>query len=320
LYLFAFRLHGNGWLLFMLTILLFIQPYAWQMRYAPFLWFLPFACLLSVPEKRNSLLWIPFSLALVNSLGVLCLFAGVQWIVSQRIDRIFRPHSGEPVLLDQSVFEYNGIFDRFGITQKYANPEETNFYRLNSELGSLSRGRTPDGVNLSFAEDLLPVPEAPLVFTEEAALPWLKMSEGLMPVKVSSDLSSRVEWRTYANKVKFYMSLDKEPDSDWELVLDGAAFDEGRSAVRELSVLVFVNNQQIGTWKIGGSSRRESFPIPRKLMEESFQDEMRLVTLMLRLPDVPPLIENYFEIATCGLRLNGMQIRPSEIGAEVFLP
>jgi hypothetical protein len=45
--------------------------------------------------------------------------------------------------------------------------------------------------------------------------------------------------------------------------------------------------------------------------EESFHDEMRLVTLMLRLPDVPSLIENDFEASTYGLRLGGMQMRPS---------
>ena len=237
--------------------------------------------------------------------------------MSQTLRRNCSPYAGETVLLDRTVFEWNGIFDRYDIKQKYANPEETVFHRSVVELGFLAGPRSAAGVNLSFAEDLSPVPETPLVFAEEAALPWLTMSEGLMPVKVSSDLSSRVEWRTYANKVKFYMSLDKKPESDWELLLDGAAFDEGRPAVRELSVLVFVNNQQIGTWKIGGSSRRESFPIPRKLMEESFQDEMRLVTLMLRLSDVPSLIENYIEIATHGLRLNGMQMRPLEVGSQV---
>jgi hypothetical protein len=136
------------------------------------------------------------------------------------------------------------------------------------------------------------------------------MSEGLMPVEVSSDPVSRVEWRTYADKVKFYMSLNKEPGNDWELLLDGSVFDKEHSVPRELSVLVFVNNRQIGTWKIDGSPRRGSFPIPQKLMEESFRDEMRLVTLMLRLPDVPSLIENYLEVSAYGLRLNGMQMRP----------
>ncbi|MDR2180648.1 MAG: hypothetical protein LBP21_10090 [Synergistaceae bacterium] len=310
LYLLAFRLHGNRWLLLMLMILLFIQPYGWQMRYIPFLWFFPFVCLLSVPEKRCYFLGIPFSLAIVNSLGVLYLFASSQWGLSQEIAQIIRPHSGEPVLLDRSVFEYNGIFDRFAIRQKYANPEETDFYRLNVELGSLSRGRTSTGTNISFMEDLLPVPETRLVFAQEAALPWLKMSEGLMPVEVSSGLPSRLEWRTYADKVKFYMSLDRKPESDWELLLDGAAFDDTHPVPRELSVLVFVNNEKIGTWKIGHDFKRESFPIPQQLMEKSFHDDMRLVTLMLRLPDVLSLLENQLEVSTYGLRLTGMQMRP----------
>jgi hypothetical protein len=218
--------------------------------------------------------------------------------------------------LDRTVLEWNGIFDRYNIKQKYANPEETVFHRSAVELGFLAGPRSAEGVNLSFAEDLSPVPETFLVFAQESALPWLKMSEGLMPVEVSSrlplssDLYSRFEWRTYANKVKFYMSLDRKPESDWELLLDGSVFDDGRSVPRELSVLVFVNNQEIGTWKIDGNFKRESFPIARKLMEESFHDDMRLVTLMLRLPEVPSLLENYLEVSTYGLRLNGMQIRP----------
>jgi hypothetical protein len=311
----VFYFRKSAWLLFMLLLLLFIQPYAWQMRYAPFLWFLPLAFLLPVPNERRYLLWVPFSVALINTFGVFCLFTGDQWMLSRIIRQVCAPHAGETVLLDRSVFEWNGIFDQFGIKQKYANPEETFFGRLAPELGSLSKARTARGVNISFAEDLLPVPETPLVFAEEAALPWLKMSEGLMPVEVSldlsSDLTSRIEWRTYADKVKFYMSLDKNPESDWELLLDGAVFDEGRSAPRELSVSVFINNKQIGTWKIDGNSKRGSFSIPQKLMEESFRDEMRLVTLMLRLPNVPSLIENYFEVSAYGLRLDGMQMRPS---------
>jgi hypothetical protein len=174
------------------------------------------------------------------------------------------------------------------------------------------------GVNLSFAEDLPPVPETALVFAEEGALPWLRMSKGLMPVEaVSADAAPQIEWRTYADKVKFYMALDKKPESDWELLLKGAIFDEKRSVARELSVLVFINNQEIGTWRIDGNPRMNNFLIPQKLMEESFNDDMRLVTLMLRLPDVPSLIENHLDASTYGLRLSRMQIRPLDAEPRV---
>jgi hypothetical protein len=314
----VFHFSRDGvWLSILILSMLFIHSQAWQMRYVPFLWVLPFVWLMPVPNKRAHLLWVPFALALVNTFGVFGFFAGHNWTLSQALRRNFSPYAGETVLFDRTVFEWNGIFDRYNIKQKYANPEETVFHRSVVEVGFLAGPRSAAGVNFSFAEDLLPVPETPLVFAEESAFPWLKMSEGLMPAEVSSGLASRIEWRTYANKVKFYMSLDREPASDWELLLDGTVFDEGRSAPRELSVLVFVNNQQIGTWKIGGDSQKESFPIPQKLMEESFRDEMRLVTLMLLLPDVSSLVENYFEVSAHGLRLNGMQIRPSEIPPQV---
>jgi hypothetical protein len=45
-------------------------------------------------------------------------------------------------------------------------------------------------------------------------------------------------------------------------------------------------------------------------MEESFHDEMRLVTLMLRLPDIPSLAESKGAVSAYGLQLNGMQFRP----------
>jgi hypothetical protein len=312
----AFRFYrGSAWLLLTLLVMLFIHSQAWQMRYVPFLWVFPFVCLLSVPDKRAYFLGAPLLLGFANAFGVFYFYISHNWVMSERIRQNFSPYAGETVLLDRTVFEWNGILDRYGIDQKYANPEETVFFRGAVDVGFLAGPRSPEGVNFSFAEDLPPVPETPLAFADVSALSWLKMSEGLIPAEVSS-LSSRVEWKTYANKVKFYMFLDKEPESDWELLLDGAAFDEGRSVKRELSVLVFINNEQIGTWNLGGASQTKTFPIPQKLMEESFHDRMRLMTLMLRLPDVPSLLENYLEISTHGLRLDGMQIRPLGAGSS----
>ncbi|MDR2179704.1 MAG: hypothetical protein LBP21_05315 [Synergistaceae bacterium] len=72
----------NAWLLIMLSAMLFIHSQAWQMRYVPFLWVLPFACLMSVPKKRSHLLWIPFALALVDTFGVFGFFASHNWTMS----------------------------------------------------------------------------------------------------------------------------------------------------------------------------------------------------------------------------------------------
>ncbi|MDR1377280.1 MAG: hypothetical protein LBJ22_07185, partial [Synergistaceae bacterium] len=311
---------GEVWLLSMLLVMLFIHSQGWQMRYVPFLWVLPFVLLLPTPEKRAYLLWAPLSLALINTFGVFYFYISHKWVMSQTLMRNCAPYAGETVLLDRTVLEWNGIFDRYGITQKFANPEETVFHRGAVDLGFLAGPRSAEGVNLSFAEDLPPVPETPVAVDQESALSWLKMSEGLMPVEVSDPFSrvDRIEWRTYANKVKFYMFLDKRPEGDWEISLDGTAFDEGRSVKRELSVLVFINNEQIGTWNIGDVSQTKTFTIPRRLMEESFRDTMRLVTLMLRFPGVPSLLENYLEASRYGLRLNGMQLHP--LATEVEIP
>jgi hypothetical protein len=314
--LLIFRLRGNGWLLFMLLILLFIQPYAWQMRYVPFLWLFPFACLLSVPDKRNLFLWIPISLAIANISGMFYFYITYDWQVNLFVRELCAPHEGEVALLDQSIIEYDGIFNRYDIRQKYANPEETDFYRR-AMIGSLSKSRTAEGVNISFADDLLPVPETPLVFTEESAMPWLKMSVGLMPEEAlnSDDIWEEI-WITYADKVKFFMSLDREPQGDWELLLTGAAFDRSWGTRRELSILVFINNQQIGVWNVDTTQRTATFRIPQELMEESFRDEMRLVTLMLRLSGVPSIMENKGAVSNYGLQMDGMQIRPCEEGLD----
>ncbi|MDR2528961.1 MAG: hypothetical protein LBD04_08085 [Synergistaceae bacterium] len=294
---------GVGWLLSMLLTMVFIQPYAWQMRYAPFLWFFPLTCFLSIPEEKKYFFYIPFCLALANTLGVFALFAEAQWNISRTIEAVCSIHRGQPVLLDRSVLEWDGVFDRFQIRQKFANPEETNFYSPAPELGSLSRARTDRGVNLSFVEDLLPVPEDFLDFTDGNALPWLRMSEGLMPVDAVND---QVVWRSYADKVKFYMALSREPWGDWELSLEGQTFGGG---ARGLTVLVSVNHQEVGIWRPDEEFRVEKFSIPQILMEESSRDEMRLVTLTLRLNEVPSLIENFLEPSSYGLQLKGFQLK-----------
>jgi hypothetical protein len=309
--LFLFHFRGNGWLLLTLLALLFAQPYSWIMRFAPFLWIFPLACLMSLPEKRSVFLWIPLSIAFVNTVGVSYIEISSTWRYSNLIKRTCSRNAGDIVMLPQTIFEYDGIFDRYVIKQRYVNPEETDFFRRDTDLGLLSGNRTMIGVNFFFREELLALPETPIVLAEEAALPWLMMSEGLMPAgAIALDYTMKTEWRTYADKVKFYMSLDKEPKEDWILTLKGAVFDDRWDTKRELEVQIFINNHEIGTWQIDKNSSAKTYTIPRDILRESFEDETRLVTLMLRLLGVASFYENDGNATTYGLQLEEMQICP----------
>jgi hypothetical protein len=65
--------------------------------------------------------------------------------------------------------------------------------------------------------------------------------------------------------------------------------------------MLYINNSRVGTWQIDKNSSSATFTIPKALLEESFRDETRLVTLMLRLKRDAP---------TYGLQIERMQIRP----------
>lgn len=299
-----FRLRGNGWLLLLLLTLVFIQPYPWAMRFAPFLWIFPSACLMSIPEKRAAYLWIPLLVAFINVLGISYFTIDNAWLYYYNLNRICSSFAGETVMLPQSIFEYHGIFDRFGIKQKYVNPEDTYFYVENVNFGSLPGARRHNGVNIFLKRDLPPLPENSVVFAEKAAFQWIRMSEGLMPFEtVDMNYLRKTEWLTQSNKVKFYMSLDKEPKEDWELLLKGAMFDTKGSYDRELNISVFINNHEIGQWQADINTKTVRFTIPRDVMEESFNDETKLVTLMLRIQR---------EDMTYGLQIEEMRFRQKE--------
>ena len=185
-------------------------------------------------------------------------------------------------------------------------PIGRDFYRDNCGLGHLVTAYVADGVNIFFKENLPPLPEVPLVFSEETALPWLEMSEGLaLAEKPGRDLASKWELRTYTDNVNFYMSFDKELKEGWELTLKGSAFDLRQDGIQELTVLVFVNNSLIGIWQIDKNSRSSTFKIPQALMKESFEDEVRLFSLTLYIPDVD------YSPSAYGLQLEELHIRPS---------
>jgi len=300
--IFGFR--GNGWLLLTLLTLIFIQPYSWIMRFAPFLWIVPLACLMSLPEKKGFYVLLPLSIAYINIFGVSYYMINGAWQYYYQLNRVCSTFAGEIVMLPQSIFEYHGIFDRFGIRQKYVNPEETNFYVENVNFGSLPDFRRPDGVNIFLKRHLPPLPESSIVFADNRSTQWIRMSDGLRPFETIGPNYSRVtEWLTYKDKVKFYMSLDREPKEDWELTLKGSVFDTTKET-RELKILVFINNREIGTWQVVKNTGIVTFTIPKELMEESFKDEVRLFTLMLQLQREAP---------TYGLKIEEMRINEKRL-------
>jgi hypothetical protein len=304
---------GNLWLLLTLLLLTFIQPYAWVLRYVPFVWLLPFVCLASIPKKKEVFLTIPLLIAFVNTGGIMYFMLRYQWNFSQITRNSFEPYRGETVFLDQSIFEFDGILNRFDLRQKYVNPEEVVFYRY-PLLGHLAQGRSSAGVNIFFPEDLPPLPEFPMFLSDGNAsdgnaLPWLKMSEGLVPAEDYREGLPVTVWRSYGDRIKFFMRVAEKPASDWRLTLQGRT----HAAVRrraELNVTAFINNHPIGGWKVGRESSEQNFIIPRKLLEDSFAGDGQLLTFMLRMPAVSSGGLSVWGTSSFGLELERLEFHP----------
>ncbi|MDR1731968.1 MAG: hypothetical protein LBR61_07725, partial [Synergistaceae bacterium] len=298
------RGRGNLWLWLTLLLMTFIQPYAWTLRYAPFVWLFPFLCLDTLPERKGLFLSVPLLLALFNTGGMAFFFCRYQWSFNGWIRELLEPHQGETVFLDRSIFEFDGVFDRFHIKQEYVNPEEIVFHR-NPGLGHLAQSRTGTGVNFFFAEDLLPLPEFPLSLREERALPWLKMSEGLIPVEDYQEGAAVTVWRSYSNRVKFFMKVDRKPEGDQILTLTGKEY-PATALLPDLSLVVFVNDRSLGTWTVlrTGDTER-AFVVPRNLLEEAFESEGHLLTLMLRIPSISSGAQSGGR-SSCGLELKSI--------------
>lgn len=315
-----FGLRGNGWLLGLLAALLFVQPYSWLMRFAPFLWVLPSACLLSLPEKRSFLIWPPLFVALINVAGVTYCAVSQAWVNSRGIGEVCSLFAGELVMIPQTIYEYDGVFERYGIRQKFVNPEETDpaAHAQGVGWGRLSGPRLENGVNMFLKRDLqlVPLPERTVVFSQRAGYPYRVMSEGLRRVssiqRHGGYAYEKERWLSRGNTVKLYMAVNEDPSGDYELLLKGAMI-AGRGSPELLDVRVFINNQEIGVWQLKKSEGKESsitLAIPQALLAESFADESRLVTLMLRLEGVPRRADP----AQTALWLEAMRIRPRENG------
>jgi hypothetical protein len=302
-----FRKETQGWALFTLFLMLFIQPHAWQMRYAPFVWCVPLVALLSVPAKREYLLLIPLLVAAANVGGVVFFHAGTQVSIARKTLDLLLPRRGGTVLLEKSIFEYDGVFDRYSMRQKFVNPEETFFYRF---PGLALLGQNPDGlsVNMFFEEELPPPPDFPLVFSDDAILPWMLMSDGIAPLMDETAYPPVERWRSYNNRIKLYMRMMDRPRSDWLLTLKGMPWDVSSPRKRSLSVWVFVNNQVVGHWIADETGNGTTLTIPRKLLEESFEDSPQLLTLMLCMPEVSA---RGGDASPLGLEMKELYLRPA---------
>lgn len=310
---------GNGWLLLTLFLMIFMQPYGWYFRYSPFVWFLPFVFCLTVPSGREYLLAVPIIIAFINTVGVAYVFTDYCWNESLEIIKELSPYRGQHVLLNKSIFQCDGFFDRFNIKQKFANPEETVFYTLPwaTSRPQPDTGHLAFGSNIAFVEDIPPLPKGTLVFEENFSEPWRKMSEGCtlyepQKQKISwapSGFSvSRGFWN-YAGKIKFFMQVIKEPDEDMNFIFTATPrIGADGSPVKQIAK-VFVNYRQLGEWLFDQpGSVEKSIVIPKATLEESYNDEMHLLTLMFRLsnPDAPTGAQRF------SLMFEKMEFRPVE--------
>jgi hypothetical protein len=300
------RREMEGWLLFTLFLLTAIHPHSWQMRYVPFVWLFPIVLFLSLPASRESLLLVPLLLLFADAGGVLWIFGKGYCASSTRIADDLSPYRGQTVLLDRSVFQADGFFGRFGIRQKFANPEVSRFFDAkswNETRSARQSHRISIGSVLNFREDLPPLPLFPLVLREKEAEPWILMSEGLfvldkeyltaskefslgqilalmetMPLNLDG-ITDGV-WN-YSPKIKLFLRVRKKPESDMEFSLTGTPRAAGGTPQKR-KMAVYANNEQIGEWlwdEPGPAGK--TVTIPLKLLEESWNDDMNLLVMRM---------------------------------------
>ena len=277
---------GNVWLIFILGVMLFAQPYSWYFRYAPFLWMFPFVLCLSTPRRWEYFLLIPILLGVINSGGV----AYVSFKSSEYLTRStyedFSSHRGEYVLLDKTIFRLDGIFDRFGIKQRFANQGETNLRNL-VFFGKYSEryipGRVPYGSNIAFEADIPSLLTLPVVFGEERSIPWARMSEGIGVIFDDPSPHSYPVLKgfsNYAGRVKFYMRVSEKPASDMEFTLTSSLNAEEEWSTMPQRMIVYANDRLIGEWIWDQPiSEDKTVIIPLEVLNESYDSPMNLLIL-----------------------------------------
>jgi hypothetical protein len=310
----------NVWLLLTLMAITAIQPHSWYVRFVPFVWLFPIVLFLSVPSKKEYLLSVPLLVFFINVSGVTYFSFSADLDTNQEIIGTLAPYKGQYVLLDKSIFQCDGFFDRFHIKQKFANPEATflnNHSPWRTPLFERYTGRPAFGSNIAFEEDIPPIPDRPLVFADENAKFWLTMSEGVTfkaPGKDTilwaenfSGSTSEMGWN-YRRKIKFYRKLKEKPTGDMDIVLTGSPriLDDGE--VLKQKTTIYANNLQIGewTWDRPGPSEKKVL-LSRSILESSYNDAMRLLTLMFY---IDPLESN--ASSSFNLRFEKMEFRPRE--------
>ena len=296
----------NGWLILTMCVMLFIHPYACFFRYVPFLWALPFVLCLSTPRRWNYLLVVPILVGLINSGGVAYFSMKGADNFTRLLTATLSPHRGEYVLLDRSVHRLDGIFDRFGIKQRFANPEQIFFpnrHLFGFFRARLIPGRLAFGSNIAFEADIPPLPTLPVIFEEERSRPWTIMSEGIVlydPDEVSFWIPfdypvPRGFWN-YTGRIKFYVRVTEKPVNDMEFALTASLREEEGSA-RPQQVAVYADNHRIGEWlweQLG--SEEKTITIPLEVLEESYHSPMNLLILRFELTDAETNIAQRFRM------------------------
>jgi hypothetical protein len=319
-YTMILRSRVNAWLLFTLAAITAIQPHSWDVRFVPFVWLFPIILFVAIPSKKEYLLSVPLLIFLVNILGVAYASFSRDLNTTWEIIDALAPYKGQYVLLDRSIFQCDGFFDRFDIKQKFANPEETSLVnRLPWRTLRLERytGRPVFGSNIAFEEDIPHLPDLPVIFADESAKFWLTMSEGVtfdglgkdpaLWTEVSSSSILEAGWN-YSDKIKFYMKLKDKPTGDMDFILTGSPRILGDGKVLKQKTVIYVNNLQIGEWtwdQLGSSGKKVS--IPRSILEDSYNNGMRLLTLMFNIIPLERGVKTSFN-----LKFEKMEFRPRE--------
>jgi len=316
---------GNGWLILTLCLMTLIHPHAWLLRYAPFLWALPFFLCLSAPHRWNHyILAVPIILGTLNSGGVAYFSLKNASNITHTITETLAPHQGEYVLLDRTIFRVDGIFNRFGITQRFANPEQIVFLNRHFLYNHWERripGRPAFGSNIAFEADIPPLPTLPIIFAEASSEPWIRMSEGILNSEEESSLldtflhfapigsDEAIEhhlWNqflhtaspgfwNYAERVKFYMRVTEKPAAGFKFAL-AASLREEEGAVTPQRMLVYANERRTGEWLWNRSgSEEKTVTLPLEMLEESYASPMNLLVLRLELPDAEQRFNIMFE-------------------------
>jgi len=293
---FCFFMRGgeNGWLVFTICVMLFIHPYAYYLRYVPFLWALPFVLCLSAPRQWGSyLLTVPILLGVINSCGIAYVSLWVAESHRSFIVETLTPHRGEYVLLDKTTFRVDGILDRFGIKQRFANPEETllpNRYLFGTYRERYIPGRLSLASSIAFTADIPPLPTLPVILAEERSEPWTRMSEGIflhVPEEGSAPGNQSVPkgfWN-YSGRVKFFVRVLEKPVGDVELTLTARLREEDGAVVPQ-KMSVYANDRFIGEWTWDKPvSEEKTVTLPLEVLEKSHNSPMNLLILRFELSD-----------------------------------